>query len=107
MRKRSFAIVAMMLLCTACAGERSAATESFVLHESSTLQGNTYGGIALTQDDVFYFDELEPVNLNYLELVQYSLLLCHFLLHFHNWYRTHLQLCHDLFYAFQVHNYLL
>ena len=71
MRKRSFAIVAMMLLCTACAGERSAA-ESFVLQESSTLQGNTYGGIALTQDDVFYFDELEPVNLNYLELFRAS-----------------------------------
>lgn len=72
MRKRSFAIVAMMLLCTACAGERSAATESFVLHESSTLQENIYGGIALTQDDVFYFDELEPVNLNYLELFRAS-----------------------------------
>ncbi|MDY3727729.1 MAG: hypothetical protein SO015_06185, partial [Wujia sp.] len=72
MRKRSFAIVAMMLLCTACAGERSTAPESFVLHESSTLQGNTYDGIALTQDDVFYFDELEPVNLNYLELFRAS-----------------------------------
>ena len=72
MRKRSFAVVAMMLLCTACAGERSAATESFVLHESSTLQGNTYGSIALTQDDVFYFDELEPMNLNYLELFRTS-----------------------------------
>lgn len=72
MRKRSFAIVAMMLLCTACAGERSTAPESFVLHESSTLQENIYGGIALTQDDVFYFDELEPVNLNYLELFRAS-----------------------------------
>lgn len=72
MRKRSFAVVAMMLLCTACAGEHSAATESFVLHESSTLQGNTYGSIALTQDDVFYFDELEPENLNYLELFRTS-----------------------------------
>ena len=67
-RKRSSAVVIVMLLCTACAGEHSAATESFVLHESSTLQGNTYGSIALTQDDVFYFDELEPENLNYLEL---------------------------------------
>lgn len=72
MRKRSFAIVAMMLLCTACAGERSTAPESFVLNESSTLQGNTYGGIALTQDEMFYFDNLEPVNLNYLELFRAS-----------------------------------
>ena len=71
MRKRGSAVVAMMVLCTACAGERSAA-ESFVLQESSTLQGNTYGGIALTQDEVFYFDELEPVNLNYLELFRTS-----------------------------------
>lgn len=71
-RWRGLAGCMALLLCTACAGERSAATESFVLQESSTLQGNTYGGIALTQDDVFYFDELEPVNLNYLELFRAS-----------------------------------
>ena len=72
MRKRSSAVVAVMVLCTACAGERSIAPESFVLHESLTLQENIYGGIALTQDEVFYFDELEPENLNYLELFRAS-----------------------------------